>query len=159
MKKTRILSILTAAMIMVSSVATYAVWDTVTVESRENTVTMRNPVTVSDSTSEQSISADASTLDPASVTASGTVKFTVDNTDDIAKKLTLQESIQASEKLLESTDYSIEFSGDGVVGKTDSSVTNGAEEYNYTITFTESGLSKLKTNANTCKIKVTATLS
>ena len=159
MKKTRILSILTAAMIMVSSVATYAVWDTVTVESRENTVTMRNPVTVSDSTSEQSISADAGTLDPASVTASGTVKFTVENTDDIAKKLTLQESIEASEKLLESTDYSIVFSGDGVVGKTDSSVTNGQEEYNYTITFTESGLSKLKTNANACKIKVTATLS
>lgn len=159
MKKTRILSILTAAMIMVSSVATYAVWDTVTVESRENTVTMRNPVTVSDRTSEQSISADAGTLDPASVTASGTVKFTVENTDDIAKKLTLQESIEASEKLLESTDYSIVFSGDGVVGKTDSSVTNGQEEYNYTITFTESGLSKLKTNANACKIKVTATLS
>lgn len=159
MKKTRILSILTAAMIMVSSVATYAVWDTVTVESRENTVTMRNPVTVADSTTEQSISADAGTLDPASVTASGTVKFTVENTDDIAKKLTLQESIEASEKLLESTDYSIEFSGDGVVGKTDSSVTNGQEEYNYTITFTESGLSKLKTNANACKIKVTATLS
>ena len=159
MKKTRILSILTAAMIMVSSVATYAVWDTVTVESRENTVTMRNPVTVSDSTSEQSISADAGTLDPASVTASGTVKFTVENTDDIAKKLTLQESIEASEKLLESTDYSIVFSGDSVVGKTDSSVTNGQEEYNYTITFTESGLSKLKTNANACKIKVTATLS
>lgn len=159
MKKTRILSILTAAMIMVSSVATYAVWDTVTVESRENTVTMRNSVTVSDSTSEQSISADAGTLDPASVTASGTVKFTVENTDDIAKKLTLQESIEASEKLLESTDYSIVFSGDGVVGKTDSSVTNGQEEYNYTITFTESGLSKLKTNANACKIKVTATLS
>lgn len=159
MKKTRILSILTAAMIMVSSVATYAVWDTVTVESRENTVTMRNPVTVSDRTSEQSISADAGTLDPASVTASGTVKFTVENTDDIAEKLTLQESIEASEKLLESTDYSIVFSGDGVVGKTDSSVTNGQEEYNYTITFTESGLSKLKTNANACKIKVTATLS
>lgn len=96
---------------------------------------------------------------PASVTASGTVKFTVENTDDIAKKLTLQESIEASEKLLESTDYSIVFSGDGVVGKTDSSVTNGQEEYNYTITFTESGLSKLKTNANACKIKVTATLS
>ena len=120
---------------------------------------MRNPVTVSDSTSEQSISADATTLNPSTVTASGTVKFNVDNTDDIAKKLTLQESIEASEKLLESTDYSIEFSGDGVVGKTDSSVTNGMEEYNYTITFTESGLEKMKTNSNTCTVQVTATLS
>lgn len=159
MKKTRILSVLTVAMILVSSVATYAVWDTITVDSRKNTVTMRNPVTVSDSTSEQSISADATTLNPSTVTASGTVKFNVDNTDDIAKKLTLQESIEASEKLLESTDYSIEFSGDGMVGKTDSSVTNGMEEYNYTITFTESGLEKMKTNSNTCTVQMTATLS
>ena len=159
MKKTKVLSILTAAMITVSSVATYAIWDTVTVDSRKNTVTMRNPVTVSDSTSEQSISADASTLNPSSVTASGTVKFAVDNSDDIAKKLTLQESIEASEKLVESTDYTIEFSGDGVVGKIDSSVTNGAEEYTYTVTFTESGLEKMKSNSNTCTVKVTATLS
>lgn len=159
MKKTKILSILTVAMIMVSSVATYAVWDTVTVDSRGNTVTMRNPVTVSDSTSEQSISADANTLNPASVTASGTVKFNVDNEDGIAKNLTLQESIEASEKLEENTDYSIVFSGDGVMGKTDNSVTDGMEEYNYTITFTESGLAKMKTNSNTCTVKVKATLS
>lgn len=159
MKKTTILSLLTGAMIMATSVATYAVWDTVTVESRGNTVTMRNPVTVSDSTTEQNISADASTLNPASVTASGTVKFNVENEDSVAKKLTLQESIQASEALIESTDYSIEFSGDGVVGKADSSVTDGEEEYTYTITFTESGLEKLKTNSNNCTVKVTATLS
>ena len=159
MKKTKILSILTTTMIAVTSVATYAVWDIVTVDSRSNTVTMRNPVTISDSTSEQSISADANTLNPASVTASGTVKFNVDNSDSIAKKLTLQESIEALEKLEENTDYTIEFSGDGVEGKTDSSVTDGMEEYNYTITFTESGLGKMKTNSNTCTVKVTATLS
>lgn len=120
---------------------------------------MRNPVTVSDSTSEQSISADAGTLNPASVTASGTVKFNVDNADSVAKNLTLQETIEASAKLEESADYSIVFSGDGVEGKVDSSVTNGMEEYNYTITFTESGLQKMKSNSNTCTIKVTATLS
>lgn len=125
MKKTTILTLLTIVTITVTTIATYAIWDTVTVDSRGNTVTMRNPVTVSDSTTEQNISADAGSLNPASVTASGTVKFTVDNTDDIAKKLTLQESVQALEKLEETTDYSIEFSGDGVSGKTDSSVTNG----------------------------------
>ena len=146
-------------MLIVSSVATYAVWDTVTVDSRGNTVTMRNPVTITDNTTEENISADANTLNPASVTASGTVKFNVDNSDSVAKTLTLQESIEASEKLLESTDYTIVFSGDGVDGKADSSVTNGMEEYNYTITFTESGLAKMKTNSNTCTVKVTATLS
>lgn len=159
MKKTTILLILTVTMITVTSVATYALWDTVTVDSRENTVTMRNPVTVSDSTAEQNISANANTLNPSTVTASGTVKFNVDNSEDIAKNPTLQESIEASEKLEENTDYSIVFSGDGVVGKTDSSVTNGMEEYNYTITFTESGLMKMKTNSNACTVKVTATLS
>lgn len=158
MKKTTILSILTAAMVTVTSIATYAAWDIVTVDSRGNTVTMRNPVTVSDATSEQSISADANTLNPASVTATGTVKFNVENEDSVAKNLTLQETIEASEKLVESSDYSIEFSGDGVSGKTDSSVTHGTEEYNYTITFTEGGLAKLKTNSNACTVKVTATL-
>ncbi len=159
MKKITILSILTGAVIIATSVATYAVWDTVTVESRGNTVTMRNPVTVSDSTTEQNISADAGTLAPASVTASGTVKFNVENDDGVAKILTLQESIQASEALIETTDYSIVFSGDGVVGKADNSVTDGEEEYTYTISFTESGLEKLKTNSNNCTVKVTATLS
>ena len=159
MKKTKMLSILTVEIIKLTSVATYAVWDTVTVDSRKNTVTMRNPVTVSDSTTEQSISADADTLNPLTVTASGSVKFNVDNTDDIAKNLTLQETIEAAEQLEETTDYSIEFTGDGVSGKTDSSVTNGMEEYNYTITFTESGLEKMKTNVNTCTVQVTATLS
>lgn len=159
MKKTTVLSILTATMITVTSVATYAIWDIVTIDSRGNTVTMRNPVTISDSTIEQNISADADTLNPSTVTATGTVKFNVDNEDSIAKNLTLEESIEASEKLEETTDYSIEFSGDGVAGKTDSSVTDGEEEYNYTITFTESGLEKMKTNSNQCTVKVTATLS
>lgn len=159
MKKTTILSIFTAAMVMATSAATYALWDTVTVDSRGNTVTMRNPVTVSDSTDEQNISADANTLNPVTVTASGTVKFNVDNSDSVAKRLTLKETIEASEQLVETTDYSIEFTGDGVSGNVDSSVTDGMEEYNYTITFTESGLEKLKTNSNTCTVKVTATLS
>lgn len=83
----------------------------------------------------------------------------VDNTDDIAKNRHWRSPSRPPEKLLESTDYTIEFSGDGVVGKTDSSVTNGMEEYNYTITFTQSGLEKLKTNSNSCTVQVTATLS
>lgn len=159
MKKTTLLSILTAGMIMVTSVATYAVWDTVTITSRSNTVTMRNPVTISDSTSEQNIDADADTLSPSAVTASGTVTFQVENEDGIANALTLAENIQAGQKLIETTDYSIEFSGTGVSGKTDSSVTNGSETYNYTITFTESGLTKLASNTNKCSVEVTATLS
>lgn len=159
MKKTTLLSVLTAGMILVTSVATYAVWDTVTITSRSNTVTMRNPVTITDSTSEQNINAAANTLNPASVTASGTVTFNVENTDGLATALTLKENIKAKEALSETSDYTIEFTGTGVSGKTDSNVTNGEETYNYTITFTESGLNKLASNSNQCTVEVTATLS
>lgn len=158
MKKSTILSILTTGMVVATSVATYAIWDTVEAESRENTVTMRNPVTIADTTAEQNIDADANSLNPGSVTASGTVKFNVENTNSLASSLVLKEEINAAEKLTETTDYTIEFSGSGVSDKTDSTVTNGEETYNYTITFTEEGLNKLKTNSNKCTVKVTATL-
>lgn len=158
MKKSTVLTTLTLGMITLSSMATYAIWDTITTKSRENTVTMRNPVTISDATTEQSISASADTLDPASVTASGHVKFNVANADSVAKSLALQEEIKANEALVESTDYTINFTGNGVEGKTDSSVTNGEETYNYTITFTESGLQKLASNSNQCTVAITATL-
>lgn len=160
MKKTRILSVLTVAAIAVSSVATYAVWDTVTATSRQQTVTMRNPVTISDTTVETEIDAEAASLNPASVTADGAVKFNVQNTDSLAKSLVLSENVQAGGqgKMEEITDYTIVYSGTGVSGKTDSSVTNGEETYNYTITFTESGLNKLEQNSNQCTVQITAEL-
>lgn len=159
MNKTKLLSILTVAAIVVTSTATYAVWDTVTAESRANTVTLRNPVTVTDATTEQSIEASVEGLNPASITASGTVKFNVANDESVAKSLTLDENVTAgSQGLAETTDYTIQFTGTGVTGKTDSSVTNGEEEYGYIITFTETGLAKLKENSNQCTVKVTATL-
>lgn len=151
---------LTAGMIMVTSVATYAIWDTVTITSRENTVTMRKPVTIADATGSQSIETSAKdTLNPSSVTASGTVTFRVENEDSVAKNLSLEETITAAEELVETTDYSVEFTGDGVSGKSDTSVTNGEETYTYTITFTEAGLGKLASNNNQCTVEVTATLS
>lgn len=160
MKKSTILSLLTTAAIITTSVGTYAIWDTVTADSRDNTVTLRNPVTITDTTAEQSITASADELNPAAITASGTVKFKVQNENSLAKSLTLEESITAGSQgaLSETADYTIEFTGTGVSGKTDSSVTDGDEEYGYTITFTESGLSKLSANSNSCTVKVTATL-
>lgn len=160
MKKTTLLSVLTAGMIVATSVATYAVWDTVTVTSRANTVTMRNPVTISDTTGEQNIDTSAKdSLNPGTVTAAGTVTFDVENEDGVAKQLTLDETVKASGELVETTDYSIEFTGADVSGKVDSSVTDGPETYNYTITFTETGLEKLASNSNKCTVEVTATLS
>ena len=95
MKKSTILSLLTTAAIIATSVGTYAIWDTVTADSRDNTVTLRNPVTITDTTSEQSITASADELNPAAITASGTVKFKVQNENSLANSLTLEESITA----------------------------------------------------------------
>lgn len=160
MKKTRVLSLLTAAAVVATSVATYAVWDTVTATSKQQTVTLRNPVTITDTTSETEIDADAASLNPGSITASGEVKFNVENTDSLATSLELSENIQAGSqgKLEESTDYTIQFTGSGVSGKADSTVTDGEETYGYEITFTSSGLNKLKDNSNQCTVQVTAEL-
>lgn len=158
MKKSTILTLATAGMIVTTTVATYALWDTVSIESKSNTVTLRNPVTIEDKTAEQTINADAATLNPGSITAAGTVTFNIQNEDSLATSLQLQESVTAAEALSENTDYTIKFTGTGVSGKTDNSVTHGEETYNYTMTFTESGLSKLAANGNQCTVKVTATL-
>lgn len=160
MKKSTILSLLTVVAITVTSAATFAVWDTITATSQKNTVTLRNPVKITDASSASGITADASSLNPESITASGSVTFNIENPDSVAKSLDLKEEISAGlANLEESTDYSIVFSGTGVSGKTDSSVTNGPETYSYTITFTESGLNKLAGNSNQCSVSVTATLN
>ena len=122
MKKTTILSLLTIAMILATSVGTYAVWD--------------------------------------NIAASGSVSFQVANEDSLATKLTLSEKVEAGITVLEeNTDYSIAYSGSDIVGKVDPSVTNGEETNNYTITFTESGLSKIISNNYQFAVEVTATLS
>lgn len=158
MKKTTILSLLTIAMILATSVGTYAVWDNITASSKSNTVTLRKPVTIADQTSTKDlvVSSELSS----DVTASGSVSFQVANEDSLATKLTLSEKVEAGITVLEeNTDYSIAYSGSDVVGKVDSSVTNGEETYNYTITFTESGLSKIISNNYQFAVEVTATLS
>lgn len=158
MKKTTILSLLTIAMIGATSVGTYAVWDNITASSKSNTVTLRKPVTIADQTSTKDLVVSSElSLD---VTASGSVSFQVANEDSLATKLTLSEKVEAGITVLEeNTDYSIAYNGSDVVGKVDSSVTNGEETYNYTITFTESGLSKIISNNYQFAVEVTATLS
>lgn len=157
MKKSTILSALTVAMITVSTVTTYAIWDITTVTSKESIVTMREPVVIEDTTSQQYINIEADTLNPKNFTARGTVIYNVRNDSNIAKSITLKEIITASELLVETTDYSIEFTGSGISGKT-GSAESGAKIYDYTITFTESGLSKIGHNSNECTVKVNATL-
>lgn len=159
MKKSTLLTALTAGMITVSTFTTYAIWDTVTAESADSTVTIRNPVTITATSHREITQNNADTLDPSQISVSGSVTFNVENKDSVAKTLTLAETITAGESLEESTDYTIAYTGTGVEGKIDSSVTNGTETYNYTITFTENGLTKLKSNVNQCTVKITATLN
>ncbi len=158
MKKTTILSLLTIAMIGATSVGTYAVWDNITASSKSNTVTLRKPVTIADQTSTKDLAVSSELA--SDVTASGSVSFQVANEDSLAKQLTLSEEVKAGDaSLVESSDYTIKYEGTDVSGKVDSSVTHGEETYNYTITFTEDGLSKIQANDYKFEVEVTATLS
>ena len=55
MQTATIFTVLTTAATTAPSVGAYALWYTVTADSRDNTVTLRNPVTITDTTAEQSI--------------------------------------------------------------------------------------------------------
>ena len=166
MKKTSILSMLTFGMILATSVGTYAVWDTLSAQSSGQTVTIRNPVTVTAGTQTASSNAEAA-LGGATATATGSVTFDVANKDNLANQLTLEETIfvgtESPETTLASGDYSIEFKkqpeSPALVGKIDSNVSNDSNTYYYTITFNKTGIEKLQKNSNQCKVKVTATLS
>ena len=86
MKKSKLLSLLTATAIVITTGATYAVWDSVT-DDTTATVTFRNPVTVTVSPS-YTLSQDPAALN-VTPTASGTVNFTVSNGDNLADTLTI----------------------------------------------------------------------
>lgn len=82
-EKPTILSLLTVAMIGATSVGTYAVWDSITASSKSNTVTLRKPVTIADTTSTKDLA--VSSKLSSTVSASGSVSFQVENEDSLAK--------------------------------------------------------------------------
>lgn len=91
MKKSTLLSLLTATAIVLTSAGTYATWDSLTAKSSSNTLNFRNPITISVGDNALATKKSAFNTTP---TAEGTVKFTVANTEKLAKKVKLTPSVK-----------------------------------------------------------------
>lgn len=162
MKKGKLLSLLTAIAIVITTTGTYAVWDSLTDET-SSTVTFRNPVTItvdSSYTLEEAPS-ELNTLP----TASGTVNFTVLNEDNLADTLTIVPTVSGGNSAtVEDFDFVIadsteanspNLSGDSSTGFVDKSLTTT----NYTITVTPKSTSVSKVAGQEVTIQLTASLS
>ena len=162
MKKSKLLSLLTAAAIVITTGATYAVWDSVT-DDTTATVTFRKPVTVTvgDSYTLTATGNDTLGSDPQ---ASGTVNFTVSNEDNLADTLTIVPEVSGTgsataddfEFVIEDTGNSnTPLSGNVSAGFVDKTL----DSTNYTITVTPKASAASKVDGQAISIKLTATLS
>lgn len=162
MKKNTILSFATAGAIIATSAGTYAAWDSL-VDDTSDTITFRNPVTV---TVEESytLAETPSTLDTLPV-AEGTVNFTIENDGDLANTLTIVPSVSGgSSATVDDFDFVIVDSSEGntptLVGDaTDGFVDKTLTSTNYTVKVTPKDGSAAKVAGQEVKISLTATLS
>ena len=162
MKKSKLLSLLTAAAIVITTGATYAVWDSVT-DDTTATVTFRNPVTITVNPS-YTLSQDTSVLNT-TPTASGTVNFTVSNDDNLADTLTIVPTVSGGISatvddfdfvIVDSSETSTpNLTGDSSSGFVDKSLTTTS--YTVKVTPKDSSVSKIAGQA--VNIQLTATLS
>ena len=104
MKKSRLLSLLTAAAVIVTTAGTYAVWDTLTASTTES-ITFRNPVTVEVSPEYTLTETQASLgVNPS---ASGDVTFTVSDANSLAKQLKIVPSVSGGTASTSDFDFTI----------------------------------------------------
>ena len=162
MKKSKLLSLLTAIAIVITTSGTYAVWDSVT-DDTTATVTFRNPVTITVNPS-YTLSQDTSVLNT-TPTASGTVNFTVSNDDNLADTLTIVPTVSGGISatvddfdfvIVDSSETSTpNLTGDSSSGFVDKSLTTTS--YTVKVTPKDSSVSKIAGQA--VNIQLTATLS
>ena len=162
MKKSKLLSLLTAAAIVITTGATYAVWDSVT-DDTTATVTFRNPVTITVDTT-YTLSQDAAVLN-VTPTASGTVNFTVSNENNLADTLTIVPTVSGGVsatvedfnfEIVDSSETSTpNLTGDSSSGFVDKSLTTTS----YTVKVTPKDESVTKVAGQAVNIQLTATLS
>ena len=162
MKKSKLLSLLTAAAIVITTSGTYAVWDSVT-DDTTATVTFRNPVTITVDTS-YTLSQEPSVLNT-TPTASGTVNFIVSNEDNLADTLTIVPTVSGGNSatvddfefvIVDSSETSTpNLTGDSSSGFVDKSLTTTS----YTVKVTPKDESVSKIAGQAVDIKLTATLS
>ena len=162
MKKSKVLSILTAIAIVITTSVTYATWDSLTDETSTN-ITFRNPVTVTVDPSYTLVQSEA--ILNTTPSASGTVNFTVSNEDNLANTLTIVPEVSGGTSasvsdfdfiIVDSEEVSTpQLTGDSLTGFVDKSLTTT----NYTVTVTPKATSVLKIAGQEVSIKLTATLS
>lgn len=161
MKKSKLLSVLTAGAVIATTAGTYAVWDKLNAETTAQAVEFRNPVTVAIDT-DLSVKKDNTGLGQ-TPTATGTASFTVDNEDGLAKKLVLKPVIESEHGITTNDfDFSVfdgdsssgtPIIGDAVGGFAD----NSLESLNYTIQITPKNADNIK--GKNVKLKLTAELT
>ena len=156
MKKSTLLSLLTAAAVIVTTAGTYAVWDTLTASTTES-ITFRNPVTVQVNP-EYTLTETAASLgvDPS---ASGDVTFTVSDANSLAKQLKIVPSVSGGTASTSDFDFTITdknnlstaLSGDASSGFVDTTLDSTI----YTVTVTPKNNSVARQEVS---ITLTATL-
>lgn len=162
MKKSKILSILTAIAIVITTSVTYAAWDSL-IDDTSADITFRNPVTITVDPSYTLVES----LGELNITpsASGTVNFTVSNEDNLANTLTIVPEVSGGTSvtvsdfdfvIVDSQEISTpQLTGDSSSGFVDKSLTTT----NYTVTVTPKAESVSKIAGQEVSIKLTATLS
>lgn len=98
MKKSKLLSVLTAGAIIATTVGTYAVWDTLSAETTaEKSVTFRQPVTV---TVKDAITAQVDNKQLGETPeVTGVASFTVNNPGELANEIVLKPVIVSSQNV------------------------------------------------------------
>lgn len=178
MKKTTLLSLVTAAAVVTTSVGTFAAYDTLTANNTGSGAKLDfgSPVTV-----EMSLDAGTAnerTLGQApSVTTTATVTVENDELKPLGEKITLSFDLAGTDgtTLEETTDYTLEVKANDAysdgsstissksdnINFEDTNVKGGEKKYDVTVTLTESGAGKIAEKGSDAQVnlEMTATLS
>ncbi len=176
MKKTTLLSLVTAAAVITTSVGTFAAYDTLSANNTGSGATLNfgAPITVEMNLEEGN--ANSRTLGEApSVTTTATVD--VANESNLGQKITLSFDMAGDHGagLVETTDYTLDVKANATysggsstvssksdnINFEDTNVSAGQKKYDVTVTLTEEGARKIAAHngAAEVKLEMTATLS
>lgn len=176
MKKTTLLSLATAGAVILTSVGTFAAYDTLSANNTGNGAVLDfgSPVTVE--MNMDAGDANSRSLGEApSVTTTATVQ--VENEDSLGEKITLAFDLAGTDgaTLTETTDYTLDVKANAAysdgsstvssksdnINFEDTNVKAGEKKYDVTVTLTETGAQKIaeKNGSAEVKLEMTATLS
>ncbi|WP_367924044.1 hypothetical protein [uncultured Ruthenibacterium sp.] len=160
-KKTTWLSLATAAVVVVTSAGTFAVYDKTTATASTTAVTLRKPVTVE--TTNFAMNSDEGTL-TVYPSASGDVTFTIEDESDLAKQLDLEIAVKGDSGL-STSDFTFEVtqSGGGSVSGSGTSFTDtdiqASNTYTIKATVSSENVADKVAADTPIQFDVTATLS